>query len=244
MAAKVLAGKAYGHIPHLPGSRMGPADHHCHEGQARICTEKARDRNDRIIVQEKLDGSCVGILRQGSQILPIIRAGYAAVSSPYEHHQLFARWALACPANWFSMLNDGERLMGEWLALAHGTRYELPHGPFVPFDLIGPDNKRRPYDAFAERVALQQMPAPFVIHDGGPMTIPEAIIALGRHGHHGAIDIVEGAVWRVERRGVPDIIAKYVRPDKIDGSYLPESGHPPVWNWRPSEEQKDNHATR
>ena len=44
---KPLGGKAYGSIPHLIGSRVGPGDHHCHEGQARIATEKVRDKHDR-----------------------------------------------------------------------------------------------------------------------------------------------------------------------------------------------------
>lgn len=56
---KPLGHKAYGSIPHLPNSRLGVGDYHCHEGQARICCEKARDKHDRIIVTEKLDGSNV-----------------------------------------------------------------------------------------------------------------------------------------------------------------------------------------
>lgn len=49
---------------------------------------------------------------------------------------------------------------------------------------------------------------------------------------HGALDPVEGAVWRVERRGGGDFLAKYVRPDKTDGCYLPEvSGRAAVWIW-------------
>jgi len=34
---------------------MGPGDHSCELGQARIATLKARDRHDHVIVQEKLD---------------------------------------------------------------------------------------------------------------------------------------------------------------------------------------------
>lgn len=59
---------------------------------------------------------------------------------------------------------------------------------------------------------------------------------LGRA--YGATDPVEGCVWRVERRGVVDFLTKYVRPDKIDGSYLPKEidgvmHGEPIWNWRP-----------
>jgi len=40
---KPLNQKAYGSIPHLPGSRLGPGDYSIGEGQARIATEKLRD---------------------------------------------------------------------------------------------------------------------------------------------------------------------------------------------------------
>jgi len=52
---------------------------------------------------------------------------------------------------------------------------------------------------------------------------------------HGAVDPVEGAVWRVERRGKVDFLAKWVRLDKVDGAYIPEiiDGAEAIWNWRP-----------
>lgn len=53
---KPIGRKAYGSIPHLPGSRLGPGDHHIHEGQAAILTQRARDRHDEVLLQEKLDG--------------------------------------------------------------------------------------------------------------------------------------------------------------------------------------------
>lgn len=36
LPTKPLGHKAYGSIPHLPTSRLGPGDHHVTEGQARI----------------------------------------------------------------------------------------------------------------------------------------------------------------------------------------------------------------
>jgi hypothetical protein len=80
--AKPLGAKSYGHIAHLPGSRMGPGDHKCHEGQKRIATEKPRDRHDEVIVQEKLDGSNVGVARLDGMLYALTRAGYDADSSP------------------------------------------------------------------------------------------------------------------------------------------------------------------
>lgn len=231
-ARKPLGGKSYGHIPHLPGSRMGPGDHKCHEGQKRIATEKARDRHDVIIVQEKLDGSNVGVARIDGMIYPLSRAGYLADTSRYEQHWRFSQWVYANQNRFMAALQDGERLCGEWLMQAHGTRYDLRHEPFVVFDLMR-GAERAPYDEFKARLFLY-FTAPHVLHIGGSLSIEDAMTKLKTYGMHGALDPVEGAVWRVERRGKFDFIAKYVRPDKVDGFYLPEqSGKEAVWNWTP-----------
>jgi hypothetical protein len=239
---KPLGRKNYGHIPHLPGSRMGPGDHGCHEGQGRIATVKVRDKNDEVIVQEKLDGSNVGVARLGQTIYPLGRAGWPAASSPYEQHRHFHNWALVHFERFMAVLADGERLVGEWLMQAHSTRYNLHHEPLVALDLMI-DDERLPYDQFLARLEGRFI-TPALLHRGGPLSIEEAMARLKGYGFHGALDPVEGAVWRIERdrptgqKGekvrVVDFLAKYVRPDKEDGIYLPEiSGKEPVWNWYP-----------
>jgi len=241
---KPLGGKSYGHIAHLPGSRMGVGDHKCHEGQKRIATEKARDRHDLVIVQEKVDGSNVGIARIDGMIYPITRAGYLVDTSPFEQHWRFGEWVYSQQDRFLACLQDGERLCGEWLMQAHGTRYKLPHEPFVVFDLIR-GNERATLNELSERVKEQEFVLPRLLHRGSPFSIASALEAIAVSGH-GAIDPVEGAVWRVERNEVinprqggdrawkVDFLAKYVRPEKQDGIYLPEqSGGEPIWNWRP-----------
>lgn len=226
---KPLGQKSYGSIPHLPGSRMGPGDHHCHEGQARIATSQSRDRHDLIIVQEKLDGSNVSVAKVGGVIYPLTRAGYHANTSPYEQHHKFAGWVQRNWERFNDFLSDGERICGEWLLQAHGTRYALTHEPFVAFDIMS-GMTRLPFDSFIERIH-GKFTCPNLLHAGGPLSITQAMEHLRSHGWHGALDPVEGAVWRVERKGRLDFIVKYVRPDKKDGVYLPEiSGKPPVWN--------------
>ena len=79
--SKPLGGKAYGSIGHLPSSRLGPGDHSVHEGQARICTTKVRDKRDRVIVQEKLDGSCCAVAKVEGRVVALGRAGYLATTS-------------------------------------------------------------------------------------------------------------------------------------------------------------------
>lgn len=228
---KPLGTKAYGHIPHLPGSRLGPGDHCCHDGQARICTEKVRDKHDVIIVTEKLDGSNVCVARINGQCYALTRSGYLAMSSPYRQHHMFARWVYSNYERFLAVLEDGERLVGEWLAQAHATRYEIEAEPFVAFDLMKGKERLVTEDVIT-RLALGEFIYPYIIHTGGPISIKDAMQKLGK-GYHGAIDPVEGAVWRVERCGKVDFLAKYVVPGKVDGRYLPEvSGNEAVWNWR------------
>lgn len=226
---KPLGHRAYGHIAHLPGSRTGPKDKHISEGQARICCKKARDKHDLIIVQEKLDGSNVSVAKINGVIVPLVRAGYVAQSSRFEMHKKFHLWAINKSQVFDSLLKEGERCCGEWLLQAHGTIYNLPHEPFVAFDIMK-GQQRQPYQDVKTRCDNHSITTPFTFHIGAPLSIEKALKELG-NGKHGAIDSVEGAVWRVERLGKVDFLAKYVRLDKKDGKYLPEiSGEAPIWN--------------
>ena len=236
-----LGRKAYGSIPHLPGSRTGPADRHLSPALARICTERARDAHNHIVILEKLDGSCVAAARVGDAVLALGREGRLASQSPNESRRLWAAWVAMHAERFLAVLQPGERLVGEWLALAHGTRYVLPHEPFVSFDLMR-DGERLPWHAVTERVRAGGFVTPGLIHEGGPLGIQAAMERLQAGGFHGAVDPVEGAVWRAERReGAAvrvEFLAKYVRPEKVDGSLLPENtGRAAVWNWRPEAPQ-------
>src|SRR5215212_7803024 len=219
---KPLGRKSYGSIGHLPGSRLGPGDHRINDGQARILTTKARDRHDRIIVCEKLDGSNVAIANVGGAILALGRSGYLAQTSSYEQHQVFAAW-VRDNSERFSFLKDGERVCGEWLAQAHGTRYQLAHDPFVAFDIMRGDD-RALFEEFAARMTEARVPMPKLLFNeqGQSFPVNDAMKMLGQFGFHGALEPAEGAVWRVERMGKVDFLGKYVRADKVDGCYLPE----------------------
>jgi hypothetical protein len=239
---KPLDQKAYEPIPHLPGSRLGPGDHRCPPAQARVATVQARDRHDVIIVQEKLDGSNVACVKRGGKILALTRAGQLAWSSRYEQHQLFAHWVQENEARFALVLQEGERICGEWLAQAHGTRYALPHEPFVAFDLMA-GAERAPMNLFLEQIRPGDFITPQELHRGGPLSIAHAEGLLESSGH-GALDPVEGAVWRCERQGVVDFVVKWVRPEKEDGIYLPQMpGKPAVWNWRPHKKHRSQEDT-
>lgn len=228
---KPLGHRAYGSIPHLPGSRRGPADKGLSDDQARLLTERARDKHDVVIVQEKLDGSCVSVAKINGNIVALIRAGYLASGSNYNQHHWFDKWATYNSPRFNKLLADGERVCGEWLMQAHGTLYDLPHEPFVAFDIMT-GHERALWLSVCERCARAGFVTPRTIHIGAPIAISRVLEKLEPSGH-GAIDGVEGAVWRVERKGVVDFLGKYVRPDKVDGKYLEcVTGKDPVLNYK------------
>lgn len=230
---KPLGIKSYGSIPHLPGSRLGPGDHTCHAGHARIATEQTRDKHDFVIVQEKVDGSNVSVAKLNGQIVPLTRAGYVANTSPYEQHHLFHKWVMQNWLMFHDFLGEGERVCGEWMAQAHGTIYQYLPAPFLAFDIMR-GHDRAGWIEFKNRFWGADIIVVPTLHEGPALSVEGAMTKLGLHGRFEATEFAEGAVWRVYRHNKIDFLVKYVRPCKVDGKYLPEvSGRDAVWNWQP-----------
>ena len=228
---KVLGHKAYQTINHLPTSRLGPSERCIQAKQYAFLADPAEhDPDHTIIIQEKLDGSCVSAYRKGEEIVALGRAGDLAEDSPNESRRLWAAWVADNQSRFMAVLEDGEWLCGEWLAMVHGTHYQLKHEPFVAFDLFTNINHALNYERFSERVAKGNFIKPKLLHYGEPCALQTALDKLG-DGHHGATDTPEGLIWRLERKGKLAFRAKYVRHDKVDGCYLTEAtGEPEQWN--------------
>ena len=215
--------KAYGSIPHLPGSRVGIGDHTVNPGQARIATSKQRDHLDCVIVTEKMDGACCAIARINGEVVPVTRSGHRAADSPYAVNRAFADWTLTRAAMFRDLLNDGERVVGEWMGFAHGTKYRELTDLFYGFDLMR-DSTHATFQELHVRFLEHIGIVPVVSWGPEPLSIADAMGFIGQTGRYGALpeDRAEGAVWRVQRRGRFDFMAKYVRPGKIDGKYMPD----------------------
>lgn len=231
MNAKPLLKKVYGSIGHLPGSKLGSGDRTINDGQYKLCCVKAR-KSDVIIVQEKLDGSCCGVARVDGKLIPLGRKGYMALSSPREQHVLFHNWVMERIEK-FEWLNEGERVVGEWLALAHGTKYDLTgRDPFVVFDIFDKNNKRKTVDETINYCFDNELAHVPILHSGDAISVEEIkdILQKSRYG----AEQPEGAIWRVETvnkriHRTFNLIAKYVRNDYITSKYSEEE----IWNWRP-----------
>lgn len=232
-STKPLGRKGYGSTPHLVGSRVGPSDSHAEPSLCAIFTRKIRNRHDRIIVTEKLDGANMLAAKHDGNIIAISRAGYLAADTKWPMQKMFGRYVDDRRRVYASLLLEGERLGGEWLLQAHGTRYEIldPRDLFVGFSIIGPRG-RIPHDEFTRRMGDHGLPTAHVISDGPALSQEDAVSLLGDNGFHRSIDPVEGAVWVLETRGEFNAIAKHVIPTKIDGKYLPlVSNGPNLWNY-------------
>lgn len=183
-------------------------------------------------MQEKLDGSCVAAARIGDDIVALGRAGDLAAESRNAGRRLWAAWVDEHQGRFRALLQPGERLVGEWLALAHSTHYSLVHEPFVAFDLMH-EGDRLTSLALGRRLRQTGFCPPHEVHRGDALTVSTALMMLG-DGGHGAMEPPEGLVYRLESEGAVALIAKHVRPGKVDGSLLEENtGKPPVWNWHP-----------
>ena len=228
---KPLGYKAYGSIPHLPGSRPTPGDHHISPGQADICQRNARTKERRIIVQEKLDGACTAVAKTtAGDIVALSRSGHPARRHPFPHIRLFASWVDHRHDRFADLLRPGWRIVGEWLAVAHGIRYDLPHDLWVYFDLFNERNRRMTQEEITLCGADHFFKGATTVHAGGPVPAPELLAAIG-NGYSGAQECAEGLVYRVEHNGKVEFLAKYVRHDLEPGRYMVrEPGDEPAWN--------------
>ncbi len=224
---KPLDKKVYGSIGHLPNSRLGLTDRYVTEGQARIATLKVRDKYDTVVIQEKLDGSCVAVAKVDGVLYPLTRKGNLACASRFPQHCLFYKWAMERADLFQALLNDGERIVGEWLALAHGTRYLILTNEevFRAFDLFVGD-ERQTYEVFMNRVAGKLQTVPLLSY-GEPHTPAWCQDHFPISG--AGAETVEGYIWRVERKGQVDFLAKWVRSDYVPGGLLLSN----IYNWSP-----------
>ena len=95
------------------------------------------------------------------------------------------------------LLNDGEWLVGEWLALAHSTRYQLSHEPLVVFDGFS-QGQQWSLDQLSERLR-GAAPQPTLLHRGGALSIAAMLERLGAGGH-GSVEPPEGAAQDYRER--------------------------------------------
>lgn len=185
-------------------------------------TQKKRDKHDLIIVTEKYDGSNVGIAKKDGKIYALTRSGYEAKTSKYEHHLKFAEYVERNKKLYDKILNEGERLAGEWLSQPHGIKYDIVGEPIVFFDYFNDKNERYPFIALMFLNLYYGIRVVRMLHCGNAKTVNELLPILNdcTDWIKPINDKPEGMVYRVERKGKCEFLAKWVRQDFIAGKYL------------------------
>lgn len=228
---KKVLNKSYDSIGHLSKSRLGESDSHIDKKQEFLLTEKLPPVDCILYIEEKMDGSNCAVIRKNGEIIAIGRSGYRCSDSNFEQHRMFHRYIEKRKQMFESILShEGDRVVGEWLAMAHGTLYSNIISPYQVFDFFR-DEKRLNFEErkkIFDTYGLSMVP---LLYKGKEaISIEKALDLALTHN-----SLAEGVVYRLEifdkkiNTYKPFLIAKVVRMDKEDGKYFSDTN--PIWMW-------------
>ncbi len=232
---KKVINKSYDSIGHLSKSRLGESDSHIDAKQESFLTVKLPPTDCKLYIEEKMDGSNCAVVRKGGEIIAIGRSGYRCSDSNHEQHRRFHAYVEKRKHIFESLLpEEDDRVVGEWLVMAHGTIYPRVTNPYQVFDLFKKGKRLNYQDAHAEfnKHGLESVP---LLYEGKQAVSIDAALELASKYSTES----EGVVYRLEifsknlGKYVPSLIAKVVRMEKEDGKYLKESK--PIWMWEDNE---------
>ena len=209
----------YPRTPHLFGSRGTADDKHL----GRLESE-AMLADPSLIVEEKLDGTNVGIRFDPSGRLVLQCRGHEILEGSHPQYDLFKQWTTGHRPTLEGMLEDRFLLFGEWLYARHSLHYRrLPHY-FFEFDIYDThDGVFLDLDTrldMIEGVGIHTVP---VVHRGpivgealhaliGPSRFESTLI----HPTTGRTDpLMEGLYLRTEAGGRVTSRSKLVRPEFV-----------------------------
>lgn len=233
---KVLPYKTYNSIGHLSGSRLGPTDSKIDMNTEKKMTEQFPLHHSCILfIEEKMDGSNVCVVRYEGELVCLSRSGYNCKDSNQEQHRMFYRWVMNHKEQFEELLpTNHDRVVGEWLALAHGTIYKELSSPFMAFDLYKNGIHQSLCNRKDEIDKVHLYNVPIILQSENPIPIRIALEYANMKNSNG-----EGVVYRMEKRKrnkkdntfyyEPWMIAKVVKQDKEDGKFLKDGQR--IWNW-------------
>jgi hypothetical protein len=210
----------YPRTPHLFGSKGTDDDKHLREPESRRFIA-----DESLIVEEKLDGTNVGIhfTDQGEMVLQC--RGHLITEGMHPQYDLFKQWCAVKRLILEDRLEDRFILFGEWVYARHSVHYrQLPHY-FFEFDIY--DKKGEEFLSLERRFGL--------LERSGIHTVPvlhvgaldreklAALIGPSRFDSEfenpltNRIDhLMEGLYLRTERDGIVSGRAKFVRPEFVE----------------------------
>jgi hypothetical protein len=210
----------YPRTPHLFGSTGTADDKRLGERES-----AAFVADGSLIVEEKLDGTNVGVHFAPGGRLVLQCRGHEITSGMHPQYDLFKQWAAVKRGVLHERLGGRYILFGEWLYARHSVHYRaLPHY-FFEFDVY--DKEAGAFLALGRRLELidgtgiHTVP---VVHTG-PVRKDDlwALVGPSRFDSHfdnpltgRPDDLMEGLYLRTERDGVVTGRAKAVRPEFVE----------------------------
>src|SRR5215510_8701019 len=210
----------YPRTPHLFGSEGTDDDKHlgCEESEAFISDPS-------LIVEEKLDGTNVGIHFTTTGRMVLQCRGHEITEGMHPQYDLFKQWTSVKRPALEGALGSRFILYGEWLYAKHSVHYrKLPHY-FFEFDIYDKDEEKfLDFDSrlrMLERAHIYTVP---IVHRGS-LTTAQLKWLIGPSAFDSAFDnpstrevddLMEGLYCRIEARGYVTGRAKLVRPEFVE----------------------------
>lgn len=210
----------YPRTPHLFGSKGTDDDKHLGEAES-----KAFIADDTLIVEEKIDGTNVGIhfLDSGEMVLQC--RGHLITEGMHPQYDLFKQWAAVKRQVLEGQLENRFILFGEWVYARHSIHYRKLTHYFFEFDIFDKGQKvflnldRRL--SILEGTGIQTVP---VVHTGRmDRDDLEDLIGPSQFDSYFenpvtklADNLMEGLYLRTEAAGVVTGRAKFVRPEFVE----------------------------
>lgn len=210
----------YPRTPHLFGSKGTDDDRHMG-----VKDSAAFIANPSLIVEEKLDGTNVGIHFASTGRMVLQCRGHEITEGMHPQYDLFKQWVAVKRPVLEAMLTNRFILFGEWLYAKHSVFYHaLPHY-FFEFDIY--DKEEGCFLSLERRLAI--------LDGTGVHTVP--VVHTGTAKHERLLEIItesafqaefenpltgstdarmEGLYLRIEADGTATGRAKIVRPEFVE----------------------------
>ena len=222
----------YPRTPHLFGSTGTDDDKHLSDQESSKFLN-----NDSLIVEEKLDGTNVGIHFTSSGQMMLQCRGHLIATGMHPQYDLFKQWAIVKRTVLEQRLEDRLILFGEWLYARHSIFYRQLAHYFFEFDIYDKRQKLfldlRQRRQLLEQTGIETVP---VVATGSIDRVElESLLGPSRFvsrfenpstGH--ADNLMEGLYLRTESDGTVTGRAKFVRPEFVER--IKQSSH---WQHQP-----------
>lgn len=210
----------YPRTPHLFGSRGTDDDKHLGESES-----KAFIDNESLIVEEKMDGTNVGLHLSDSGEMVLQCRGHLITEGMHPQYDLFKQWATVKRPVLEEMLQNRFILFGEWVYARHSIHYRKLSHYFFEFDIY--DKQQKVFLDLASRyvmlqgTGIQTVP---VVHRGKVKRKDlQGLIGPSQFDSHfenpttnRPDNLMEGLYLRTEAKGKVTGRAKFVRPEFVE----------------------------